>query len=101
MKNFFLVKDDFINSRLDRWFRKNVCDVPQSLIEKNIRKGNIKINYKREKSSYKLNKGDQIIVYNINFTANKHKKINKKYIATKKDLFQSSSMFLENNETLL
>ena len=74
MKNIFLVKDDFVNSRLDRWFRKNVCDVPQSLIEKNIRKGNIKINYKREKSSYKLNKGDHIIVYNINFTVNKHKK---------------------------
>ena len=46
MKKSFLVTNDFINSRLDRWFRKNVCDVPQSLIEKNIRKGNIKINYK-------------------------------------------------------
>ena len=101
MKKFFLVKDDFINSRLDRWFRKNVCDVPHSLIEKNIRKGNIKINYKREKSSYKLNKGDQIIVYNINFIANKHKKINKEYIATKKDLSQSSNMFLENNENFV
>ena len=86
---------------MDRWFRKNVCDVPQSLIEKNIRKGNIKINYKREKSSYKLNKGDQIIVYNINFTANKHKKINKEYRATKKDLSQSSGMFLENNENFV
>ena len=32
------VKDDFVNSRLDRWFRQNVCEVPQSLIEKNIRK---------------------------------------------------------------
>ena len=101
MKKIFLVKDDFINSRLDRWFKKNVCDVHHSLIEKNIRKGNIKINYKREKSSYKLNKGDQIIVYNINFTANKHKKINKKYKATKKDLSQSSSMFLENNENFV
>ena len=101
MKKIFLVKDDFVNSRLDRWFRKNVCDVPHSLIEKNIRKGNIKINYKKEKSSYKLNKGDQIIVYNINFTANKHKKISKKYKATKKDLYQSSSMFLENNENFV
>ena len=42
MKKIFLVKYDYINSRLDRWFKKNVCDVPQSLIEKNIRKGNIK-----------------------------------------------------------
>ena len=61
MKKIFLVKYDYINSRLDRWFKKNVCDVPQSLIEKNIRKGNIKINYKNEKSSYKLKEKDQII----------------------------------------
>ena len=40
------VKD--INSRLDRWFKKNICNVPQSLIEKSIRKGNIKINNKKE-----------------------------------------------------
>ena len=45
MKQIFLVKNDFVNSRLDKWFKKNVFDVPQSLIEKNIRKGNIKINY--------------------------------------------------------
>ena len=64
MKKIFLVKNDFINLRLDRWFRKQVCDVPQSLIEKNIRKGNIKINHKKKKSSYKLKKEDQIIVYN-------------------------------------
>ena len=101
MKKFFLVTNDFINSRLDRWFRKNVCDVPQSLIEKNIRKGNIKINHKKKESSYKLKKSDQVIVYNINFTANKHKKINEKYKATKKDLSHSSSMFLENNENFV
>jgi len=101
MKKIFFIKKDFINSRLDRWFKKNVCDVPQSLIEKNIRKGNVKINYKREKSSYKLKINDRVIVYNINFTANKNKKINEKYIATKKDLSHSSNMFLENNENFV
>ena len=101
MKKIFLVKYDYINSRLDRWFKKNVCDVPQSLIEKNIRKGNIKINYKNAKSSYKLKEKDQIIIYNVNFIANKHKKINEKYIATKKELSQSSSMFIENNENFV
>jgi len=77
MKKIFLVKYDFINSRLDRWFKKNVCDVPQALIEKNIRKGNIKVNNKKKKSSYKLQKNDQIFVYNFNFKTNKNKKINK------------------------
>ena len=70
MKKTISVKDDFASSRLDRWFRKNVCDVPQSLIEKNIRKGNIKVNNKRKKSSYKLIKGDQILIGNINFVPN-------------------------------
>ena len=66
MKKIFLITGDFVNSRLDRWFKKKVYDVPQSLIEKNIRKGNIKINHKKEKSSNKLKKNDQVIVYNIN-----------------------------------
>ena len=48
MEDIFLVKNDFINSRLDRWFKKTVCAVPQALIEKNIRKGKIKINNKKE-----------------------------------------------------
>jgi len=101
MKKFFSVTNDYIDSRLDRWFKKNICDVPQSLIEKNIRKGNIKINDKKEKGSYKLKKNDQVIVYNIDFIANKHKKINEKYKATKKDLSHSSSMFLVNNENFV
>ena len=49
MKKSLLIKEDYINSRLDRWFRKNVINVPQSLIEKHIRKGNIKINNKKKK----------------------------------------------------
>ena len=101
MKKIYPITKDFINSRLDRWFRNNVCDVPQSLIEKNIRKGNIKVNYKKEKSSYKILKNDKIIVYNLNFIVGKHKKAKTKYIATKRDLTHSTSMFVENNENFV
>ena len=76
MKKIFTVNDDYVNARLDRWFKKNVCDVPQGLIEKSIRKGYIKVNNNKKKSSYKLESKDKIIVYNINFAANKHKKVN-------------------------
>ena len=65
MKKMFSVENDFINARLDRWFRKNVFDAPQSLIEKNIRKGNIKVNYEKKTSGYKLQKNDQIFVNNF------------------------------------
>ena len=101
MKKIFSVKYDFVNARLDRWFRRNVCEVPQSLIEKNIRKGKIKVNNKKKKSSYKLQKNDQIFVYNFNFTTNKNKKNKLKYRATKKELSSSSSMFVENNENFV
>ena len=60
MKKVFQVKNEYINSRLDRWFRRNICEVPQSLIEKNIRKGKIKVNNIKQKSSYKLKENDQI-----------------------------------------
>ena len=67
MKKIYSINSDFINARIDRWFRKNVCEVPQSLIQKNLRKGNIKVNKKKVKSSYKLQKNDQVSLYNINF----------------------------------
>ncbi len=101
MKKIFSITNDFVNTRLDRWFRRNICEIPQSLIEKNIRKGNIKVNNIKKKSSYKLRNNDEVILYNINFSPNKHKKITKKYLATKDDLSKSSSIFIENNENFV
>ena len=98
MKKSYLINDDFISMRLDRWLKKSVSDIPQSLIEKNIRKGNIKINNKKEKSSYKLKKNDKVVLYNFNFSAKKHKKKSSIYIPSKKDLSFSSNFIIENNE---
>ena len=64
MKKIYSVKDDFIGMRLDKWIKRNISDIPQSLIEKNIRKGNIKINNKKEKSSYKLKKSTKTPIKN-------------------------------------
>ena len=71
MKRSFLVNENYINCRLDRWIKKNGFVVPQSFIEKNIRKGKIKVNNKREKSSYKLKENDKIDFYNIEFSIQK------------------------------
>ena len=101
MQKTFKVVKDHINSRLDRWIRRNVCEVPQSLIEKNIRKGNIKVNNKKKESSYKLQENDQIFVYNFNFKLSKNKKIKTKYRAPKKEFSSSSGMFIENNENFV
>ena len=101
MKKSYFVDVDFINSRLDRWFKKRICLVPQSLIEKNIRSGKIKVNDKKKKSSYKLQKEDKISLYNINFLPNKNKQYYHSYIPTKKDLSKSKNLFIENNENFV
>ena len=98
MKKIYSVEEDFIGMRLDRWIKKNISDLPQSLVEKNIRKGNIKINNKKEKSSYKLKKDNQIILYNFSFFSKMHKKKTTIYQPTKNDLSFTSSIIIENNE---
>ena len=50
MKKSFIITEEFNESRLDRWFRRNVLNLPQSLLEKTIRKGNIKVNGKKKNS---------------------------------------------------
>ena len=98
MKKEFQVDSNFINSLLDRWIKKNVCNIPQSLIEKSIRKGKIKINNKKAKSSYKLRPNDQITLYDFNFSDNKIKKGRYIYNPTQKELSSASNIFIEINE---
>jgi len=98
MKHTYPIKDDFVEMRLDKWIKKNISDIPQSLIEKNIRKGNIKINNKKKKSSYKLKKDDQVILYNFTFTSKKHKKKTYSFVPTKKEISFSSSIIIEDNQ---
>ena len=98
MRKNFIVNDDFVDARLDRWLRKNIGDVPQGFIEKNIRKGKIKINKKSKKSSYKLKKNDIISLYNYKFEINRNKKLNISYIPTKEEISFSSKIFIEDNE---
>ena len=101
MRNSYFIKDEFVDSRLDRWFRRNISDVPQALLEKNVRKGYLKVNNKRKKTSYKLKKNDKITVYNFVIKKNLSLKSAKNYTATRSDLVKSSGMFIENNENFV
>ena len=100
MKKTYYVTDDFLNTRLDRWIRKNINNIPQSLIEKSLRNGKIKINNKKKKSSYKLQKYDKITLNNFNFTATK---TDKKFIykPSKKEKSGARDIFIENNENFV
>ena len=54
--------------------------IPQSLIEKDLRNGKIKVN-KKSKSSYKLNNLDQVYLYNVSYKSltNKKKTLYQRY----------------------
>ena len=53
--------------RLDRFLRSKLGKIPQSLIEKNLRSGKIKLNKKRVKSSVKVKRDDNIDLLNFDF----------------------------------
>ena len=60
MDKIFKVEKDFQNSRLDKWFKRNVLDLPHSLISKLVRIKKIKVNNFKTTTSYKLQKGDLV-----------------------------------------
>ena len=86
MLKSFTVEDDYNDSRLDRWFKQNVIDLPHSLIEKIIRQNKIKVKKKKTKTSYRVQSGDLIEVYDISKfkPIDKEKKI--KYKPKKKEI---------------
>ncbi|MAH02867.1 MAG: RNA pseudouridine synthase [Candidatus Pelagibacter sp.] len=98
MDKIFLVKKDFVNSRIDRWIRRNIGQVPQSLIEKNLRNKNVTINKVKVKSSYKLKIDDKIYLNNFNPTFHYHLNKKKKYIPSKRDIKDSEALIVENND---
>jgi 23S rRNA pseudouridine955/2504/2580 synthase len=98
MDKIFLVKKDFVNSRIDRWIKRNICQVPQSLIEKNLRNKKVTINKEKVKSSYKLKIDDKIYLNNYNPTFSYHLNKKKKYIPSKRDIKDSEALIVENND---
>ena len=61
MNKSYIVDSTCKDMRIDRWMRLNLGKIPQGLIEKNLRKGKIKVNNKKTTSSYRLNKKDNIM----------------------------------------
>ena len=98
------IKDSSVGLRIDKWIRNELTKIPQSLIEKDLRNGKIKVNKKKIKSSYKLVKNDKIYLYNFsykNFSIDKKKFIPKKNIIkeTEKDIIENNDNFIIINKT--
>ena len=84
MPKSYTVDDDYNDSRLDKWFKNNVMSLPHSLIEKIIRQNKIKVNRKKTKSSYRLQAGDLIEIYDISKFKPTDSKKKIKYLPKKK-----------------
>ena len=101
MPNTYTIEKDYHNSRFDRWFKAKIISLPQSLIEKILRLNKIKINRKRIKSSYRVQSGDIVEVYDISkFKVTDRPKI-LKYKPSRKEVNIYDDYILENNENFL
>ena len=88
------------NMRLDRWIRNKIGKFPQSLIEKNLRIGKIKINKKKVKSSFKIKTDDKIDIYDFNFKENITQK-NTKFNPSNQIVKANENLIIDNNENFI
>ena len=63
IKNFKVQEKDE-ETRIDRWLKRNFSSLNQNFIEKNLRKGLIKINHSKVKANYKVIKNDIVNIFN-------------------------------------
>ena len=101
MPKTYIVEKDYQNSRFDRWFKAKIINLPQSLIEKIIRLNKIKINRKRAKSSYRVQCGDIIEVYDISKFKVSDKIRISKYKPSRKEVNIYDDYIIENNENFV
>ena len=100
MKKTYNVDETSNNMRLDRWIRNNIGNLPQGLIEKNLRNGKIKLNNKKTKSSHKIKKNDQIDLFNFFFKESiKQKKI--KFLPSKDVIKANEELIIDDNDDFI
>jgi len=102
IKNFKVQEKDE-ETRIDRWLKRNFSSLNQNFIEKNLRKGLIKINHSKVKANYKVIKND--IVNISNYSKDDYRHIIKKLIHNKipKDLKKKfdKSIIFENEDFIV
>ena len=97
----FIVNRSYHNSRFDRWFKQNISDVPQSLIEKLVRRKKIKINKKKIKTSYRVQFNDIVELYGTGDLKPNNKSKKEKYKPSEKEKKEYSQFIIENNDNFV
>ena len=97
MNKSYIVDSTCNDMRIDRWIKLKIGKIPQSLVEKYLRLGKIKLNKKKIKSSHKIKFNDKINLFNINFTEKLvQKKI--KFKPTKEIIKSNEEQIIDNND---
>ena len=99
MKDFteHIIDEDFSNTRIDRWFRHYFKGLSHNDLEKYLRKGFIRVNKKKIKSSYRLSEGDVIRIsdfINSFFSKNKKKGIK---IHGSEDFIKKNTLYIDDD----
>tara|TARA_B110000971_G_scaffold198018_1_gene214313 strand:- start:921 stop:1835 length:915 start_codon:yes stop_codon:yes gene_type:complete len=97
----FEVEKDFHNTRFDRWFKNKVLDIPQGLVEKIIRKNQVKVNGKKTRSSYRVQENDIIEVFNIEKVKKNEKNLITQYVPSNTERDKYDDFIIENNENFI
>jgi len=100
MKKSYIVDSTCNDMRIDRWIRHYIGKIPQSLIEKSLRAGKIKLNKKKVKSSHKIKTKDNIDLYNINFKDQLIQK-NIKFNPSKEIIKSNEDQIIDNNDDFI
>ncbi len=101
MPKSYIVDDDYHDSRFDKWFKNKVINLPHSLLEKILRQNKVKVNKKKTKSSYRLQTGDLIEIYDISKLKPVDKKEKIKYLPKKKEISFYDDYVIEDNENFI
>ena len=101
MPKSYTVDDDYNDSRLDKWFKNKIINLPHSLLEKILRQNKVKVNKKKTKSSYRLQTGDLIEVYDISKLKPVNKKEKIKYLPKKKEIGTYDDYIIEDNDNFI
>ncbi len=101
MPKSYTVDDDYNDSRLDKWFKNKIINLPHSLLEKILRQNKVKVNKKKTKSSYRLQKGDLIEIYDISKFKPVDKREKIKYLPKKKEMGVYDNYVIEDNENFI
>ena len=100
MKKTINVEVTYAGMRIDRFLRKHFDNIPQSLIERNLRSGKIKLNKKKIKSSTKLQINDLIELHNFEIK-NKIKIQKVKFKPSDTIIKENEDFIIENNDDFI